>query len=276
MAHALGRASRILNSDLLPDQFPWHALRATHTGFLRSELLDAPPATANQTLAAVRGVLKWCWRFEMISTEDRARAVDAMASVKGERLPMGRYLPREDIDAMIAACGDSEVGLRNKTIVLMLANSGLRREEIAELPLDAVRLESFTVIGKGNKQRKVFINEELRAAIQVWLDARGVGPGPFLLAATSAGKLLRNRVTPLDGEAVFAAVHKLCAEAGLERVTPHDFRRTFISNLLGSTDLGTVSKIVGHSDPKTTLRYDRRGEVAQRDAMNHARGTQDR
>jgi len=277
MRMALLRTARLLRTNFEPEEFPWHALRAVHTGNLRSELLALPPATANQTMAAVRGVLEWCWTFELISTDDRARAVAALKSVKGERLMMGRYIPREEIDTMLAACGDSEVGLRNRVAVLMLANSGLRREEIAELQFVNVHLDGperfFTVIGKGNKERKLFINEQLHAAIRAWVAVRGTEPGPFLLAAAMTGNLLRGRSESLDGEAIFAAVKKLCATAGIKKVTPHDFRRTFISNLLAAgVDLVTVSKIAGHSDTKTTARYDRRGEEVQKLAMEHARG----
>jgi site-specific recombinase XerD len=275
MLMALRRAARLLRSDLEPREFPWHALRATHTGFLRSRLLALPPSTANQTLAAVRGVLEWCWTFELILSEDRARAISVMKSVKGERLIMGRYIHREEIDAMLAACGTDEVGLRNKTAVHVLRNSGLRREEIAELQLRNIHLEAadpyFTVIGKGNKERLLFINAELRVAMEEWMTVRGASAGPFLLAAATTGKLLRDRTEPLDGEAIFAAVQKLCANARIKKVTPHDFRRTFISNLLAAgVDLVTVSKIAGHSDTKTTAKYDRRDEQTQKEAMKYA------
>jgi integrase/recombinase XerD len=46
--------------------------------------------------------------------------------------------------------------------------------------------------------------------------------------------------------------------AGLQPFTPHDLRRTFISNMLNLTDLATVSRLAGHEDTKTTASYDRR------------------
>lgn len=62
-------------------------------------------------------------------------------------------------------------------------------------------------------------------------------------------------------------LEKRGAQAGLKTFTPHDFRRTFVGDLLAQgVDIATVAKLAGHGDVKTTARYDRHPETVKRDA----------
>ena len=118
--------------------------------------------------------------------------------------------------------------------------------------------------GKDGKERVVYATNGTGAALAVWLEIRGTKPGALLRPVDKAGRVIARRMTD---QAVLYILRKRATQAGIERFTPHDLRRTFISHLLDAeVDLATVQRLAGHSNVTTTARYDRRGEAAKRRA----------
>jgi site-specific recombinase XerD len=73
--------------------------------------------------------------------------------------------------------------------------------------------------------------------------------------------VVAERMTP---QAVLDVLRRRSSAAGVKPCSPHDWRRTFVGELLdGGADLATVRALAGHADPATTARYDRRGERAK-------------
>jgi site-specific recombinase XerD len=248
---------------------PWHLLRAAHTAAIRAKLAEQfAAARANKMLSALRGVLKAAWRLGQLDGHSYQRAVDVPA-VKGSTLPRGRSLEPGELRALFAACAadDSPAGKRDAALLAVLYGAGLRRSEAAALVLDnynqgtgELRVES----GKGNKARLVYVANGGKRAVDTWLAVRGNEPGPLFVPINKAGNVVHRALTD---QAVYNCLVKRGEQAGLPHFSPHDMRRSFVSDLLDSgADISTVQKLAGHANVNTTQRYDRRDEHTKKRA----------
>ncbi|MDQ3498952.1 MAG: tyrosine-type recombinase/integrase [Actinomycetota bacterium] len=266
--------------------FPWWLLRYQHAEAIRGRLVEAyAPATANKMLSAMKGVLKSSWRLGLMTADERDRASD-VEPVRGTRLPPGRSIPRGELRALFEACAaeanDPKMrarGVRDAAMLALLYVGGLRRAELASLKLSDYDSETRTVRirGKGNKERQVYAEGGADLLLSAWLELRGEGgPSDPLFLPVRKDGLVQHRdpqgekKASLSDQAVYKVVKRRHREAKIKEVSPHDFRKTFVGDLLDAIgDLSTVQKLAGHSDPATTARYDRRGERAMREAASH-------
>jgi len=248
---------------LPPSEFAWERLRYEHTNVLRAELVKRyAPATTRRMLSALRRVLRECWKLRLMSADDYQVAID-LAKVKNQRLPRGRALERTELAAMAQACREdpSPAGRRDLALLIMLYGSGVRRAEAAALTIADYNPMTGAVQvrhGKGDKERVDHIPPSGRDGIEGWLDVRGGTPGSMFVPILRGGKLGHRHVT---GQAIYLWICNRADAAHVQRPSPHDFRRTFASDLLDTgADLVAVQTLMGHGDPRTTSRYDRRGD----------------
>jgi len=201
MRAALDAIARLLiDDDRDALSLDWTQLRYRHTTAVRALLADGryAPSTANRHLAALRGVLKECWRLGYVSAEDFQRASD-LEPVRGSRVPRGRALQPGEVRALFAACDDFEsenkpaMAARDAAILALLYGSGLRRAEAVDLELADYDLDAGTlkVRGKGNKERLAHLGGPSQAALDAWLVVRGAWPGPLFVAINKGGRLGR-------------------------------------------------------------------------------------
>jgi site-specific recombinase XerD len=278
MASEAGRRSQLqaLNkmADILTggraDAFSleWAALRYQHTAAIRAQLMTLyRPATVNKFLSALRGALRAAWRLGLMTAEDYQRAADLKA-VTGETIPAGRELTAGEILALMAGCENdpSPAGARDAAIIGLMYTGGLRREEVITLDLANYDPESgrLVILGKRQKERTAYLINGAADALADWLAIRGAAAGPLFLAINKGGAIQPGRLTP---QAVYNILAKRAAAASVAEFSPHDLRRTFVSDLLeAGADIATVAKMAGHSNVQTTARYDRRPEQAKQKA----------
>jgi site-specific recombinase XerD len=214
------------------------------------------PGTTRNALTAIRAFCEWCVEFELLE-ENPALQVKHPRVVAPPPLVLSRQQIRELFIAIDAPPQSHKATWpRNRRCICLMLYAGLRREEVADLlwkHIDLERRELQVWYGKGGKSRVVPICAELAAE----LAKPGRQPGHYAvvdqgddgepLGYGNIGHVferwLPKRWPVADGE-----------EPPL--VSPHTLRRTFATELyLRGVDLLTIQRLLGHSDPKTTLRY---------------------
>lgn len=257
-----------------PEKFDWASLRYQHTQAIRSKLAEEKSiSTANKMLSTLRGVIREAWRLGLMSSDDCHRACD-IENIKGETITKGRALETGEIRSMFVECAKDKsiTARRDAALLALMYGSGVRRSEAVHLTLsDWNDAKSSLKVrkGKGNKGRIVYLSEGAKAALNAWLEARrsqipDTDSLPLFLPIRKGGRIESRMMTT---QAVMKALQTRGLKSGVARFSPHDLRRTFISDLLNAgADLFTIQKMAGHSDIRTTQRYDKRDEKAKQKA----------
>jgi site-specific recombinase XerD len=96
------------------------------------------------------------------------------------------------------------------------------------------------------------------------VDLRGKDEGPLFTKIHIGNVIYIERLKPAG---IYSILERRCLEAEIDKVSPHDCRRTYITNLLANgNDLASVAKLAGHKSVETTAIYDRRGLESLREA----------
>lgn len=243
----LESSSLFLGEELQPSEQDLDLVRRWLNGMMTKG--DKASSVARR-LASVKGFYKYLLKMGRISRNPIAN----LRPPRGEK-PLPVYVPTNYINEIL----DEElepydwVALRNKLIVAVLYECGLRRSELAGLQDDDVDIEGrkLKVLGKGNKERIVPFGVGLAEELSKWRQTRDE------LFGESETFFLSLRGKPMTGEGVYAIVHKyLKAVPGLARRGAHALRHSFATDMLNNgADLIAIKELMGHSNVSTTVTY---------------------
>lgn len=195
--------------------------------------------TQNYYLIALRAFLKYLAKrgFKTLSPE----AIE-LAKV-GER-SIDLITPEELTRLLDTPEASQENGLRDKAILETLFSTGLRVSELCSLPRDLdLSGDEFSVRGKGDKVRLVFLSPESKASIKKYLDKRK--------------DIDNDSLFPVTTRSVQRIIKHYAVKAGIsKKVTPHVIRHMFATDLLSNgADLRSVQMFLGHANIATTQIY---------------------
>lgn len=227
----------------------------------RGEFLQK--STQNYHLIALRSLLKYLAK----------RDIKTLAPEKIELARMPKrtveFLEGKDLEkfleAPLLAKAAGETGeairLRDKAILEMLFSTGLRVSELANLTKDDVNLDKdeFTVRGKGDKPRVVFLSNQAKYWLKKYLAKRtDIEPALFVRHDRAAKTQAKDdKAERLTLRSVQRIVKKYSKIAGLtKRITPHTVRHSFATDLLmNGADIRSVQSMLGHASITTTQIY---------------------
>ncbi len=207
----------------------------------------------NRALSSIRGFHRWLLRFELRSDDPAATS---------RNLKTGKFLPAflwEDEMAAFAELPDTAGILwppRDKALILAMYSSGLRVSEAASLELSRLDsdLSSSRVVGKGDKERRVYFSEEAREAIAAYLPHRAAR----IPAEKATDALFINRRGGrLSVNGIRWVIARYTDKSTLGKpIYPHALRHSFATHLVNAgCDVRVVQELLGHASLSTTQRY---------------------
>jgi site-specific recombinase XerD len=209
--------------------------------------------TQNYHLIALRAFLKYLAKRDI-------------KTLSAEKIELGKmperivdFLEGPDLERLLetptTADSPEIIKKRDKAILEMLFSTGLRVSELANLKKEQVNLkkDEFTVRGKGDKPRVVFLSNQARFWLQQYLAARH-DISPYLFVSHDRAHESEGALTPRSVERL---VKKYSKAAGItKKVTPHTMRHSYATDLLmNGADIRSVQAMLGHSSITTTQIY---------------------
>lgn len=223
--------------------------------------------TINRALCAIRWMAsearrKWQGRAAVSIAVVAVRnelllSADAIMNVQGIRgttVKKGREVTALEIARLFTAIRTT-TDVRNGALISLMYVTGLRLGEALALTMADISKPDgwITVLGKGEKERRIFLGNEVRRNLGYWLEQRGNMPGPVFCAVPKGG-----RVSPQEGVTTHTAwvgIKSLQRRAKVAPFRPHDLRHTAITHAAHSVGIAAAQSLAGHADLRTTSGY---------------------
>jgi integrase/recombinase XerD len=213
--------------------------------------------TRNVRLAAIHSFFRYVALSEPAHALHCQRVL-AIPSKRHERAPVV-YLDQDEIEALIAAPDlSTRIGRRDRALLLVAAQTGLRVSEVRALQWGDVELGDgahVRCLGKGRKQRCTPLRRDSVAALRAWLRETGGAPGSPVFPSTRGSVLSRDAVERIVANHTETASRR-CPSLERKNVTPHTLRHSAAMSLLQhGVDRSVIALWLGHESIETTQMY---------------------
>ncbi len=224
-------------------------------------------ATRARHIASLKSFFKYCHSKKHLIDENPAYDIETPKI--GKRLP--KYLTLDQSQKLLEAAYESptESNERDYCMLTLFLNCGMRLSELRGINLDHIHDTVLTVIGKGNKERTIYLNKACLDAIEEWLPKRAE-----IKIKPSAQKALfvSKRGTRISDDMIQIVIKRLLLQAGIDTriYSVHKLRHTAATLMYkyGHVDIRNLQMILGHQSVSTTQIYTHVDEQQLQDAVN--------
>lgn len=240
--------------EVFDDKLEWNTVDATVIREWMVFLFDEQnlsAGTVNVHLSALRSFYKYLRMMSLVTVNPMAK----ISSPKKKK-PLPTFIREGEMDRLLEIMGEDKSfsGVRNRLIVMMFYETGMRRAEMLSLKDSDIDLvaKQVKVLGKRNKQRIIPFGKELEDEIKTYLELKkevnSNGNECFLLL--DSGK-------PITNEFLGKVVNEnLSLVTTQKKRSPHVLRHSFATAMLNNdADLGSIQKLLGHQSLATTEVY---------------------
>ena len=218
-------------------------IRREHVeAFIVQQLDTCKPSTAASRYRVLKTFFRW-----LVDEDEIVQS--PMRNTKTPRIPelLPPHIPPDALTRLLAAC-TGRFGVRDRAVILLFVDTGLRRAELASIQVSDLDLAErlVKVMGKGRRERMTPFTKITASVIGLYLNGR------------EQGALWIGHKGPLDGHGIASMLAARCKQAGLERINPHRFRHTFARQMLGlgMTDSHLMA-LAGWRQHSSLVRYTR-------------------
>ncbi|MDO4563166.1 MAG: tyrosine recombinase XerC [Clostridia bacterium] len=206
--------------------------------------------------------------FNYLTVKAHLLEVDITKELDPPKLPkaLPRYLSLDESRNLLESV-DGEYATRDYAIITLFLNCGMRLSELVGININDIKEDTLTVIGKGNKERTIYLNNACRRAIEAYMAVR-----PKDGVVERKALFLSERKQRISNSTVYKMVQRCLSRAGLDihKYSPHKLRHTAATLMYkhGNVDVRALQEILGHEQLSTTQIYTHVDEAQLRDAID--------
>jgi site-specific recombinase XerD len=219
------------------------------------------PATANGYIRCIKALLNWARREDYDAVDPHF-----LQKVKEPQRIMPHISEPEEIEALLAQPDAATLlGLRDRALLLVMLDTGIRLSEVVGLDVDDVRQDHLVVRGKGDKERRVALSDIAQKEMGRYVRARrrAGASHPCLFPSRQGSRIHRRTVGQL------IARYAEAAGLGGLRISPHALRRTFATHFVrNGGDIVRLQMALGHTSIAMARHY---AQVVDADAFEQVR-----